>query len=112
MNQPTKTNHGTAPRPDANCWQLGRLVSLGLTLADQAALADIEAIPAEPDANGAHINDVTIAWRDTTAMVSPEGHAPEVVDMATLCLQYAEMRRLIARHPFKPHLVRITRRST
>lgn len=94
-----------------NAVLLADLVRLGVAIADHAVVADIEALPAERDRSGAIINGRTIVWRDTRPMLSPHEHAPQVIDMARAALQYAELRRLVARHPQQPHLVRITGRG-
>lgn len=92
-----------------NAVLLADLVRLGVAIADRAVVADIEALPPEPTASGAIINDTTIAWRDTRAMLSPHEHAPQVIDMVRLALAYGTARRLLAWHPTQPHLVRIAR---
>jgi len=47
-------------------------------------------------------------WYDTRPMLDPHEHAPDVVDMATQALQYALDAGLAHRHPYEPHLVRVT----
>lgn len=75
---------------------------LAHTLADQAAVADIEC-----EGLATTLPDSLEQWYDTTPMLSPNEHSGPVIDMATQALAYARLRGLIVHHPRLPHLVRI-----
>jgi hypothetical protein len=79
-----------------------QLLTLGLTIANRAVIADIESeCVALDDADG-------VRWHDTRPMIDPNEHCSEVIDMATETLAYAEESGLIRRHAQQRHLVRIT----
>lgn len=82
--------------------QITQLLTLGLAIANRAAICDIESeCVATEDDDGAR-------WYDTRPMVDPREHSGELIDMATDTLVYAEASGLIRRHAQHRHLVRIT----
>ena len=69
-------------------------------LANRAVIADLEQhCPRVDMADGC-------AWRDTRPMLDPREHAPEVLDMATQALDYAQACGLLVQHPQYGYLVR------
>lgn len=95
------------PTPDPalmdNATRLGDMLRLAIAYADRAVVSDLEQLPAEPPGPD------RITWRDTRSMLNEWEQPPEFIDMAKQALAYADLRRLIARHPQHHHLVRITR---
>lgn len=95
------------PAPDQalldNATHLGAMVRLAIACADRAVIADIEQLPAEPP------GPLSIVWRDTRPLLDEREQPPQCIDMARQMLDYADLRRLIVRHPVHHHLVRITR---
>ena len=92
-----------------NATRLGEMVRAALCVADRAVVEDLEDLPTEPTAAGGPVHDAELAWRDTRPLLDPREHAPQVIDMTRQALYYADLRRLISRHPTKPHLVRIVK---
>ena len=97
MTDPSFTDHAT---------RLGDMLRLAVACADRAAIADIEQLPVEPSGG------LTVQWRDTRPLLCDRERPPECIDMARQALDYADLRRLIVRHPVHHHLVRITRLPT
>lgn len=84
---------------------MNTVYTMGLLLADQAVVADIEGLPVlllDGD-------DELYAWRDTRPCLDEREHSPPVLDMWNLLLRYADERQLIVRHGQQTHLVRINR---
>ena len=96
--------------PTASPVVMGQASELAFSLADAFVLTDLENLPMEPQADGTPVTRSDVAWRDTRPLLDEREHAPQVIDMMRVALYYADLRRLIARHPTQPHLVRITNR--
>jgi hypothetical protein len=78
------------------------LLQLALTIANRAAVADIESECATVHLDDGH------RWLDTRPMLDPNEHCNQAIDMAADTLAYAEESGLIRRHAQQRHLVRIT----
>lgn len=73
-------------------------VDSAFNLADQFVISDIECnAVSQCDANG-------LRWYDVAAMVDPNEHAPESIDMASQALAYALGRNLFRPHDQFPNL--------
>lgn len=95
--------HGTQIADDLTQGLMQQL-RMARELADSYAVSDIETSAAPEQMAGA-------TWYDVRPMLSTHEHAPQVVDMALLALQYAAARGLITHHPQHAHMVRINRRA-
>lgn len=93
MHKP-RTFAGTLPQ------HLPDQATLERRIAERAVICDIESECPTISVDG-------ITWRDTRPMLDPREHAPEIIDMATEALEYAEARLLISCHPLQRHLVRV-----
>jgi hypothetical protein len=83
-----------------------QLLVLGLSIANRAAICDIESeCVAVDDADGRR-------WFDIRPMIDPNEHCGEVIDMMVDTLTYAEESGLIRRHAEQRYLVRITSPET
>lgn len=98
----------TGDYPTDSATRMGEATRMAFAIADANVVADIEALPTEPTANGTRVNHPHVAWRDTRPMLSEDEHSPQEIDMARQALYYADLRRLIARHPERSYLVRFT----
>lgn len=104
MTHATIGNGSTVDRAATdNATHLGAMVRLAIACADRAVVADLEQLPVEPSGS------LVVTWRDTRPLLNEWEQPPECIDMARQMLDYADLRRLIARHPQHHHLVRITR---
>jgi hypothetical protein len=81
--------------------QATQMLALGLSIANRAVVADIETECVAVDLGDGH------RWYDTRPMLDPREHAPDVIDMASEALQWAESSALVQRHSEQRHLVRI-----
>lgn len=77
------------------------LMARAFRIANQAVVADIQC-------NAIHTKVEDTVWWDTRPMLDPREHAPQVLDMALLALDYAVLSGLAARHQDHPYLLRIT----
>lgn len=100
----------TGDYPTDSATRMGEATRMAFAIADANVVADIEALPTEPTAAGSQVFDAEVAWRDTRPMLDEREHSPQVIDMARQALYYADLRRLIARHPAHSYLVRLTPR--
>ena len=73
-------------------------------IADRACIADIETECAR------HTDGAGRIWWDIRPLTSQHEHSPEVIDMNTQGLAYAQHRGLTQPHPTHAHFVRIVRR--
>lgn len=96
--------------PTDSATRMGEATRLAYSIADATVISDLEDLPVELTAWGTAPTAPEVAWRDTRPWLDEREHAPQVVDMARQALYYADLRRLIARHPEHPYLVRITAR--
>ena len=84
--------------PDGCHTKVTELMLRALTLADAAAWCDIEA-----GADRVQFAD-GLYW-DLRPMLDTREHAPEVIDLNQLSIDYALQRGMVRRHPLEPHLV-------
>lgn len=91
-------HHGTKPDPTAT-W-MAEVTRQAVALADYSAIEMIELYAdALPD-----------GWLDVRPLVDPNEVRVPALDIHRAWLAYADLRRLITRHPVHQHLVLITRR--
>lgn len=100
MNTPNLHSHGSR---QSSAEHMAEIFRRSVLIADAAAVSDIE--------TGAATVADDPRWYDVRPMLDEREHSPQVIDMATEMLAYAEQRGLIQRHQVEPHLVRIDRRG-
>ncbi len=90
--------------------RIGECTRLAYSIADARVVSDLEDLPVELTSWGTTPEHPEAAWRDTRAWLNENVHPAQVIDMCRQALYYADLRRLIARHPQHTHLVRILNR--
>lgn len=85
-----------------NAVLLAELHRYAVQIADDEARSSIE--------SNAHMADAP--WWDVRPMLDPREHAPQVIDLHKVHLQYARLRGLVEVHPDTPHYVRLVRPIT
>lgn len=87
-------------KPDPTATWVGEVIRQAVALTDYSALEMIE-LYADQQPDG---------WLDVRPLIDEREVRVPAVDVHRAYLAYAELRRLITRHPVHEHLVLVTRR--
>lgn len=81
---------------------IGRATELAYKNADRFVLGELDD---QPTITIDHLS----GWIDTRPLLDEREHSPEVIDIWTEVLAYADWRGLVQHHPSQRHMVRLVR---